>query len=41
LLGDGDKGIEIVYWVRKKIFCIGPTRAAKIEQISLVPARQV
>jgi hypothetical protein len=31
LLGDGDKGIEIGY-VRKKIFCSGPTRAAKAEQ---------
>jgi hypothetical protein len=25
---------------RKKIFCTGPTRAAKAEQKSLVPARQ-
>jgi hypothetical protein len=31
LLGDGDKGIEIVYGEEKgkTIFCTGPTRAAK------------
>ncbi len=41
LLGGGDKWIEIVYGtVRKKIFCIGPTRAATAGQKSLVPARQ-
>jgi hypothetical protein len=38
LLGDGDKGIEKVYG-REKIFCTGPTRAAKAEQKSLVPAQ--
>ncbi len=38
LLGNGDRGIEIVYAVREKIFCTGPTRAAKAEQKSLVPA---
>jgi hypothetical protein len=32
LLGDGDKGIEIVYGEEKKIFCTGPPRAAKTEQ---------
>jgi hypothetical protein len=31
LLGDGDKGIEIVYGEKKKIFCTGLTRAAKAE----------
>jgi hypothetical protein len=31
LLDDGDKGIEIVY-SEEKIFCTGPTRAAKAEQ---------
>jgi hypothetical protein len=36
LLGDGDKGPEIV----RIIFCTGPTRAAKVEQKSLVPTRQ-
>jgi hypothetical protein len=35
----GDKGIEIVF-VEQKIFCTGPTRAAKAEPKSLVPARQ-
>jgi hypothetical protein len=39
LVGDKDRGCEIVY-VRKKIFCTGPTRAAKAEQKSLVPERQ-
>ncbi len=39
LLGDGDKGIEIVYG-EEKIFCTGPTRASKAEQKSLLPARQ-
>ncbi len=30
LLGDGDKGIEIVYgYGKEKIFCTGPTRSAK------------
>ena len=38
LLVDGDKGIEIVY-CEEKIFCSGPTRAAKAEQKCLVPAR--
>ncbi len=37
LLGDGDKGIEIVYG-EEKIFCARPNRAAKAEQKSLVPA---
>jgi hypothetical protein len=37
LLGDGDKLIEIVT-ARKKIFCTGPTRAAKAGQKSRVPA---
>ncbi len=36
LLGDKDKGIEIVYG-KEKLFCIGPTRASKAEQKSLVP----
>jgi hypothetical protein len=36
MLGDGDKGIEIVYG-EEKIFCSGPTRAAKAEQKSLLP----
>jgi hypothetical protein len=43
LLAYGDKGIEIVYnTVRKKIFCTGPTRAAKAEQkyLVLLPTRQ-
>jgi hypothetical protein len=40
LLGDGDKGIEIVYCEEKNILCTGPTRAAKEEQKSLVPAGQ-
>jgi hypothetical protein len=31
LLTDGDKGIEIMYDEEKKIFCTGPTRAAKAE----------
>ncbi len=31
LVGDGDKGIEIVY-DEKNVFCTGPTRAAKAEQ---------
>jgi hypothetical protein len=31
LLGDGDKGIEIVYG-EEKIVCIGPTRASKAGQ---------
>jgi hypothetical protein len=35
LLGGGDKGFERV----EKIFYTGPTRAAKTEQKSLVPAR--
>ncbi len=39
LLGDGDKGIVIVYG-EKKIFLHWTTRAAKPEQKSLVPARQ-
>jgi hypothetical protein len=38
-LGDGDKGIEIVYGEEKILFT-GPTRAAKAEQKFLVPARQ-
>ncbi len=40
LLGIGDKAVEIHCTVRKKIFCAGPTRAAKAEQKSPVPARQ-
>ncbi len=39
LLGDGDKGIEIAYG-EEKIFSTKPTRAAKAEQKSLIPARQ-
>jgi hypothetical protein len=39
LLGDGDKGINIVYGEEKNI-CTGLTRAAKAEQKSLVPERQ-
>jgi hypothetical protein len=39
LLGDGDKGSEIVY-CEKKMFCTGPIRAAKAEQKSLALARQ-
>ncbi len=39
LLGDRDKGMEIVY-DEEIIFCTVPTRAAKAEQKSLVPARQ-
>jgi hypothetical protein len=39
LLGDGNKGIEIVYG-EEKILCTGTTRVAKTEQKSLVPARQ-
>jgi hypothetical protein len=35
----GQKWIETVFG-GKKIFCTGPTRAAKAEQKSLVPARQ-
>jgi hypothetical protein len=31
LLGDGDKGIEIVYG-KEKIVCTGPTRAAKADK---------
>ncbi len=38
-LGDDNKGTEIVYG-EKNIFCTGPTRAAKAEQKSLVPALQ-
>ncbi len=40
LLSDGDKLIEIVYGGGggEEIFCTGPTRAAKAEQKSLVPA---
>ncbi len=33
LLGDGDKEIEIVFG-EEKIFCTGPTSAAKAEQKS-------
>jgi hypothetical protein len=40
LLGDREKGIEIVYGGGKNIFfCTGLTKAAKAEQKSLVPAR--
>jgi hypothetical protein len=39
LLNNGDKGIEIEY-DGGKIFCTGPTSAAKEEQKSLVPTRQ-
>jgi hypothetical protein len=38
-LGNGDKGIEIVYGEEKKIYCTGPTRAAMAEQKLIVPAR--
>ncbi len=38
-LGDGYKGIEIVYGEEKNIL-YWPTIAAKAEQKSLVPARQ-
>jgi hypothetical protein len=38
LLGYGDKLIEIVYGVEKKIFCTGPTSTAKAGEKSLVPA---
>jgi hypothetical protein len=38
-VGDGDKGIEIVY-DEEKISGTGLTSAAKAEQTSLVPARQ-
>jgi hypothetical protein len=40
LLGDGDKGIEIVYDEEKNIFTV-PTRAAKSEQKSLVTEQKV
>jgi hypothetical protein len=40
LLGDGVKGIEIVYVEEKNIFCTGPTRPGKAEQKSLIQARQ-
>ncbi len=40
LLGDGGKGIAIEYGEKGKKNCTGPTRAAKAEQKSLVPARQ-
>jgi hypothetical protein len=39
LLGDVDKGIEIMYG-EEKIFCTGLARAAKAAQKSLLPARQ-
>jgi hypothetical protein len=39
VLGDGDKGIEIVYGEEKILFT-GPTKAAKAEQKFLVPAGQ-
>jgi hypothetical protein len=39
LLNNGDKGIEIEY-DGGKLFCTGPTSAAKAEQKSLVPTRQ-
>jgi hypothetical protein len=39
LLVDEDKSIEIGT-VGKKVFCTGPTRAAKAGQKSLVPARR-
>ncbi len=39
LLVDGGKGNEIVHSEGEKI-CTKPTRAAKAEQKSLVPARQ-
>jgi hypothetical protein len=39
LLGDGGKGMEIVYG-EGKIFWIGLTRTAKAEQKSLVLARK-
>ncbi len=39
MLGDVDKGIEKVCG-EEKIFCTGPTRAAKAEQKSLLPSRQ-
>ncbi len=40
LLFDEDKENDKVYGEKKNIFFIGPTRAAKAEQKSLVPARQ-
>ncbi len=40
LAGDGDKLIKTVYGEGKKLFYTRPTRAAKTEQNSLVPARQ-
>jgi hypothetical protein len=39
LLGDRDKGIELVYG-EEKLFCTGPTRAVMALQKSLGPARQ-
>jgi hypothetical protein len=39
LLGDENKGAEIVHG-EEKFFCPWPTRAAKAEQKSLVPALQ-
>jgi hypothetical protein len=39
LLGDGDKGTEIVYGEEKNILYLADYRAAKAEQKSLVPAR--
>ncbi len=38
-MGNGDEGIEIVYG-ENKIFCTGPTRAAKAELKFLVAALQ-
>jgi hypothetical protein len=41
LLGDRDKGTEIMYGKQKQLYwAIGPTRALKGDQKSLVPARQ-
>ncbi len=41
LLGDRDKGIEIMFGEQKKLYrAIWPTRTSKGEQKSLVPARQ-
>jgi hypothetical protein len=37
LLGEGDKGFEIVYG-EEKMLCTGPIRAAKVKQKFLVPA---
>ncbi len=40
LLGDENKVIEIVVYGEEKMLRTGPTRVAKTEQKSLIPARQ-